>query len=625
MNQTQQVNNVSNPPQNKPVMIYDGNCGFCKRWVTRWKRYSQGKIDFMPYQEAVNEFPEIPESQYKNAVHFISTDGEAYAGTQAVFRSLAYPKQSSFWIWMYLYFPLFAWGTDTFYDYVARNRYLFSKLMIFFMGKTDEPSSYILSRFIFIRGVGLVFLCAFLSINEQWQGLIGSNGIAPAAELMNAVNEQFGSNGFWSFPTLLLWNCSDAMIQALCTAGIVSSILVMVGILPAVFLCIAWVSYLSLISGDQTFLSFQWDTLLLETGLLSIFYATVRLIPSLKKESQPSVFVRWMLYWLLFRLMYGSGFVKLASGDSTWKDLTAMNYHYFTQPIPVWTSWYVHHMPDWFLSTSVVMMFIIELALPFLIFFRGWFRLSAFFGLVGLQVLIALTGNYGFFNLLSVVLCLSLIEDKQWQKVIPAGLFQIPEYQYPSSFMLRLRKWIIIPFSLVYLFISGVVFSQQVIQYSLPERVEPVIQTIQPFRCINRYGLFAVMTTTRPEIIIEGSMDGNEWKPYIFHWKPVRLDQPPEFIGTHMPRLDWQMWFAALGTYERNRWIVQFMAKLLENEKDVTALMKENPFIDEPPKYIRAVLYQYEFTTPEERTESGNWWKREQQGLYCPVLALKSQ
>jgi hypothetical protein len=497
--------------------------------------------------------------------------------------------------------------------------------MILFMGKTDEPSSYILSRFIFLRGVGLVYLFAFISFNVQWKGLIGSSGIAPTSDLMNAVNSQLGSSGFWSFPTLLLWNSSDAMIQGVCTTGILSSILVIVGVSPALFLMVAWVCYGSLIHGDQTFFSFQWDTLLLETGLLSIFYAPVRFIPTIKNDSQPPLLIRWMLYWLLFRLMFGAGFVKLASGDVAWKNLTALNYHYFTQPIPTWTSWYVHHLPDWFQSTSVVMMFIIEIGLPFLIFLRGRFRLTAFFGFVGLQVLIASTGNYGFFNVLAGVLCLNLIDDKQWKKVIPYSFFQIPEPLSSTPFVVRLRKWIVIPFCLVYMFISGIVFSQQLFQYSLPERLTPLMQTSQAFSSINRYGLFAVMTTTRPEIIIEGSMDDNEWKPYIFHWKPVRLDQAPQFIGAHMPRLDWQMWFAALGTYERNRWIVQFMAKLLENEKDLTALLKENPFAEKPPKYIRAVLYQYEFTTPEERAESGNWWKREQQGLYCPVLALKSK
>lgn len=625
MNTAGFITSISNPPSEKPLMIYDGDCGFCKRWVTRWQRHTQGKIDFEPYQMMLKRYAEIPESQFKQAVHFITLDGSVYYGAEAVFRSLAYPKSMSFWLWLYLYFPLFAWITYYGYAVVARNRKLFSRLMNIFIGKSDQPASYILSRFMFLRGLALVYLCAFLSINMQWRGLFGSHGISPAADLMNAAHSQLGSSVYWQFPTLLLLNSGDTMIQALCAAGMVSSILIFMGISPALFLFIAWVCYLSISNADQTFLSFQWDTLLLETGMLAMVYAPVRFIPSLHKEKQPSMLICWMLYWLLFRLMYGAGYVKLASGDSTWRDLTALNYHYFTQPIPAWTSWYAHHLPDWFQSTSVVIMFIIELGLPFLIFFRGWMRLTAFFGLVGLQVLIALTGNYGFFNVLALVLCLNLIDDKQWKRILPFRFFALPDTSYEASFIIRMRKWITVPFCMAYLFISGIVFSQQMMQYSLPERLAQLMNTAQAFRSVNRYGLFAVMTTTRPEIIIEGSKDGNEWKPYIFYWKPVRLDEAPRFTGPNMPRLDWQMWFAALGNYEHNRWLIQFMGKLLENESDVIALLKENPFQDEPPMYIHAVLYQYEFTLPDERSANGNWWRREQQGLYCPVLTLKNE
>ncbi len=614
---------VSKAPADKPLLIYDGQCGFCKRWVTRWQRQTRDLLDYEPYQTAKERFTEIPEVRFRKAVHFITTDGSVYDGAEAVFRSLAYPKSSSLLLWMSLHVPLFAWLAEHFYGFVARNRQLFSQLMNIFMGKDERFVSYKLSRFLFLRGLALVYFFAFLSVTLQWKGLIGSNGITPAADLMKAVNDQLGESAWYQFPTLLLLNSSDAVIQSFCIGGMVSSIFVFVGVCPALFLLINWVLYLSIINGDQTFLSFQWDILLLETGLLAVFYAPVRFLPSLSKLSEPPLLVRWMLYWLLFRLMYGSGFVKLASDDVTWQNLTALNFHYFTQPIPTWTSWYAHHLPEWCQAACVLIMFGIELALPFLILLRGWGRLTAFWGLVGLQILILCTGNYGFFNFLTIVLCLNLINDNQWRTVLPFAFLPQIQKPVPHSMIVTLRKWVVVPVCLVYLFLSVLVFSQQILRYPPPERIAPLFQINQAFRSINTYGLFAVMTTTRPEIIVEGSLDGEEWKPYIFKYKPVRLDEAPEFTGPHMPRLDWQMWFAALGSYERNRWLLQFMGKLMEGEEDVIALMKENPFADTPPKYTRAVVYDYEFTIAEEKAETGNWWKRSHRRMYSPVLTLK--
>jgi hypothetical protein len=340
--------------------------------------------------------------------------------------------------------------------------------------------------------------------------------------------------------------------------------------------------------------------------------------------------VLWLLRWLLFRLMFLSGAVKLLSGDPTWHNLTALQYHYETQPLPTWVAWHAHHLPAGFQEFSTRVMFFVELGLPFLIFLPRRLRFVACGAFVLLQLGIALTGNYTFFNLLAILLCVLLLDDAVIRKIIPQRWRSEAKANAPASitaFRRRLRTARVAGLASLAIFIfmmSGFLFYGSLRREFNPDGLlTKVYQKVASFRSINSYGLFAVMTTNRPEIIIEGSNDGQEWRAYEFKHKPGTLDQRPGFVAPHQPRLDWQMWFAALGTYDQNTWFQRFCFRLLQGSPEVLRLMEKNPFPKAPPKFIRASLYEYHFTTAAEKAKTGNWWKREYKGLYAPVWSLK--
>ncbi|MGZ3709734.1 MAG: lipase maturation factor family protein, partial [Bdellovibrionota bacterium] len=292
---------------------------------------------------------------------------------------------------------------------------------------------------------------------------------------------------------------------------------------------------------------------------------------------------------------------KLASGDPTWRSLTALLYHYESQPLPTWAGWFVAHLPLWFQKLSCVVMFAIELGLPFLIFLPRRPKILACAGFLALQFLINLTGNYGFFGLQAAVLSLTLLDDRFWREKFPAVARLKPPEAWLSHF------WV--PLPLIAL-VAGVSLFH----------VSSLSDAIGPYRWVNSYGVFAVMTTERDEILVEGSDDQQNWRPYEFRWKPGDPLKRPGFTGTHMPRLDWQMWFAALGSIRQNPWFLNFMQRLLEGSKPVLGLLAENPFPEHPPKFLRARLFRYRFS--DLSRPQGAWWTREELGAYSPVLSL---
>jgi hypothetical protein len=397
----------------------------------------------------------------------------------------------------------------------------------------------------------------------------------------------------------------------------VLSALLLVGIAPLPILALLWALYLSLAVVGQVFLGYQWDALLLETGLLAVFLAPAGLRPRLTRESPPPPLVVWLLRWLLFRLIFGSGVVKLASGDPTWRSLTALRYHYWTQPLPTWVGWYAAHLPAWFQTASGGVLFAVELLAPFLLFAPRRLRRLAFPPLVGLQVLIALTGNYAFFNLLAVTLCLFALEDddlpERWRARLPP-LAAGARPWWPKA--------VLYPVAAVIALVSGGELLST-LGVAPPAPVAALRRAVGPLWSINRYGLFAVMTTSRPEIIVEGSEDASTWRAYEFKWKPGDLTRRPAFVAPHQPRLDWQMWFAALGTCEDNPWFIRFLGRLLEGSPPVLALLARNPFPDRPPRFIRAELYDYTPTDLATLRREGTWWRREARGDYCPVLSAE--
>jgi hypothetical protein len=436
-------------------------------------------------------------------------------------------------------------------------------------------------------------------------------------QLLSDVRATTGAERYWLLPTLVWLADGDAFLSFLCWGGAALAVLLLLDVAPLPVLVLLWAFYLSLVHAGQIFLGYQWDALLLETGLLAVLAAPLRLWPrAAPADAPPPGLAAFLLRLLLLRLMFGSGVVKLLSGDPTWRSLTALAVHYETQPIPAWTAWYAHQLPAWFQRLSCALMFGVELLVPLLALGPRRARLAAFWPLVGFQALIAATGNYAFFNLLSAALCLTLLDDA----ALPARLRPVPALEgraRPRAW----PRWALWPVAAVLIAAAGA-------QLLLTFRVRPPAllllpaQLLAPFASVNRYGLFSVMTTRRPEIAVEGSDDGLAWRAYAFKWKPGDVRRAPSFVAPHQPRLDWQMWFAALASCESNPWFVRFLLRLREGSPPVLALLEADPFAGRPPRFLRATLYDYRFTDAEDRRRAGAWWRRTEVGPYCPILGL---
>jgi predicted DCC family thiol-disulfide oxidoreductase YuxK/uncharacterized membrane protein YphA (DoxX/SURF4 family) len=638
-------------------MIFDGDCTFCRRWIERWKQTTGEEVEYRPLQdpEIRARFPELPREQLESAVHLVEPDGRVFRAAEAVFRSRRFTParardltvgaspRRTLGQWLYDTSPPFGAASEAAYHFVATHRAIFSFLTRLLWGTHVERPRHVLVRALFLRLMGLIYFIAFASLWIQVPGLSGSRGIIPAEQVMGSLREQADTQGvgfdrYRIAPTLCWWNASDGFLRGQCVAGMGLAMLVVVGVSPAVCLLALWVLYLSMATVSQLFLGYQWDNLLLEAGLLAVFFAPVRAWPSLRREGPPSRIALWLLRWLAARLMFQSGWVKLASGDPVWRDLTALNFHYETQPLPTWLAWYAHQQPAWLKKASVAGMFGVELVLPFLVFLPRRCRFVACGGFVLLQVAILLTGNYTYFNWLSIALALVLLDDAALQALVRrfrrgarAGVepHSPPAARAPSKFGRGLRAVRQAGLILLAAIVAGTSFVQLAgLALRRAPDVPPLIRLYQwlaPLRSFNQYGLFAVMTKSRPEIVVEGSVDGQTWLAYEFRYKPGDLAARPRFVAPHQPRLDWQMWFAALGNYRQNPWFVNFCYRLLEGSPEVLALLAKNPFPDRPPRYIRGALYDYHFTDAATRRRDGAWWRREFRGLYSPPIKLPDQ
>ncbi len=490
---------------------------------------------------------------------------------------------------------------------------------------TDGRPTYFFSRWLFLKVLALVYFTAFGSLWLQVDGLIGEKGILPAATFLGELRAQWGPAAFWFIPTLCWADAGNGFLHFLCGGGLALSLLLFFGAAPALCLALLWVFYLSLVSVGQDFLGFQWDNLLLEAGLLAVFATPLQswLRRGDRRQALPAP-VFFLFQWLLFRLMFGSGLVKLTSGDPTWRNLTALDFHYWTQPLPPITAWFMSQLPDWFQKLSCLYLFGVELLAPFLVFGPRKLRPAAFLLLASLQLFILLTGNYCFFNYLALGLCLFVLEDAVWPGWFkrwwdspskPGTPSKTPVFRWPS--------WAIATFVGAGLYMTGLQMSSSAgLRIPWPGWMIGIYRALDPLRSFNSYGLFAVMTTSRPEITVEGSNDGADWKPYGFKWKAGDLDRAPRFVAPYHPRLDWQMWFAALGSQRENPWFGNFLIRLLQGSPDVLGLLGSNPFPQSPPRFIRAQVYDYRFTTFAEKSGTGNWWKSEYHGPYSRPFSL---
>jgi hypothetical protein len=461
-----------------------------------------------------------------------------------------------------------------------------------------------MARSALLRGLAIVYFIAFISLLPQIDGLVGSNGILPVRSFLQTVHEEYGTTGYFYFPTLAWLNSSNMFLHIFIWSGILLSIALFARVLPLPATIALYLLYLSMDTVGQVFFSFQWDALLLETGFAAILLAPMGLRPAY--SDPPPRMAIWLFRFLLFRFMLESGAVKLLSGDPTWRGLTALNYHYETQPLPTPPAWYTHHLPAFVQKISVVGVFAIELIVPFL--FLGPRRLRRIAALITIafQLLIAFTGNYTFFNLLTIVLCfIPLFDDGR----PPApGRFRV---------LISTVSVLLIALGLVQLLATLGILP------GLPEPVASFNFAAETLHVVNRYGLFAVMTTSRPEIVIEGSDDAENWKAYEFPYKPGDVNRHLPWVAPYQPRLDWQMWFAALSNYQNNPWLAQVLLKLLEGSPDVLKLLATNPFPNKPPRFVRARTYDYHFSDAPTRRRTGAIWTRTELGEYFPAVSLR--
>jgi predicted DCC family thiol-disulfide oxidoreductase YuxK len=607
---------VAAPPV-KPLVLFDGECRFCRMWADRWAEAWGHRLDLVASQSARGRFPEIPTRAYDEALQLIDVDGQVYAGAEAVLRSRDLGRnRRGLALRLYSGVPGAAQTMELAYAAIARSRPVFSRLTRWLWGTNVLLPRFSVSTEVFLRLLAVIYGIAFLSFWVQLNGLVGNQGILPAPLFLDAAGKQLGAARWYDLPSLCWIFGGGMFLHVLCAAGVILAVGALVNFLRPLCLIGLWVAWLSLAVPGQIFLNFQWDTLLLETGLLAIFVAAWR---SGDGRPEPPRAARWLLWWLLIRLMLMSGLVKLASGDPTWRNLTALIYHYETQPLPTWAGWWVSQLPAKFQQFSCLVMFVVELGGPLLLLGPRRPRLAGALSLIVLQLLIALTGNYTYFNLLTVALCLLFLDDAWWARWLAIA----PSPRHRAAAAGFLPRWALRTLLVFVVLVTSLQFLP-----TLNRKLTPTgwlasgLDHLGAFRSLNNYGLFAVMTTSRPEIVFEGSDNGSTWEAYEFKAKPGDLTRRPGFVAPHQPRLDWQLWFAALAYPQRERWVMAFMERLLEGEPAVLGLLRSNPFPRHPPRYVRAVLYEYEFTTPSERARTGNWWRRTPVDFYIPATHL---
>jgi predicted DCC family thiol-disulfide oxidoreductase YuxK len=582
-----------------PVLVYDGGCGFCRIWIDYWRRLTGNRIEYIASRDVGDRFPQIPPEAYGQSVQLVRTDGTVASGARAVFESLGLV---SLYHWV-------SGPSEIAYRFIAKHRNFAYQATRFTFGTRIEPTRFDAVQWIFVRLLALVYAVAFASLATQVEGLLGSRGILPVRELLASM-QRVGPIRFVGIPSIFWLSSDDTPLTGIAWCGMVMAVMLFVtgfkkGRFERFILTVLFVLYLSYSAIGQDFLSFQWDSLLLEAGFLAIFLGRNRVIP-------------WMFRWLAFRLFFLSGAVKLLSGDPTWRNLTALSFHFHTQPLPTVLAWYMDQLPAAVLRTSTWMVLAIELVVPFLIFFPRRIRLAGVAWMIALQVLIFLTGNYTFFNVLSVGLLLFVLDDQALRRVVP------PEIAARFGRIAGRTEQRISSVVAAFILFLGLAHLWVTFNGTAPEPVRVALRYTGPFEIVNSYGLFAVMTTQRMEIIVEGSPDGNHWQPYEFRYKPGDVNTAPQWVEPFQPRLDWQMWFAALGNYRSNPWFVNFLVRLLEGSPSVEKLLAINPFPGQPPRFIRASVYEYTFTDAETRHRTGAWWKRQPKGLYLPPVGLKT-
>jgi hypothetical protein len=502
-------------------------------------------------------------------------------------------------------------------------------------------------RWIFLRALGGIYFSAFYSLVFQIRGLIGPDGILPADEYLKAVAHSFGySRGLWFAPTLLWLSSGPPMLTALCWVGMVAALLLTLNVWPRGMLVICFVCFLSFVSAAQDFSGYQSDGMLLEAGFIALFFAPAGFRPGFGSVA-PSRASLFLLQWEWFRIYFESGVAKIAGGDPEWRHFTAMDEYYQNGPLPTWIGWYVQHLPHWFHASTAFATVALELGLVWMLFLPRRWRILCFLIVTPWELGVILTANYTFLNYLVLALGFLLLDDRflmrflpqAWKTSLVPGTTATTQADSKDSlesspYPQRLRedsaqtsrgirglgkilKLCLSTISLGWIFYATT--AQLLWMFSLTVPDAPV-EALDPFRVANRYGLFGIMTRGRYEIEFQGSEDGKNWVPYPFRYKPQDLSVPPGIYAPYQPRFDWNLWFASLGSWGDYSIVPRTEVQLLSNDKDVLNLFAKNPFPNGPPRQVRAVMWQYWFTTMSEKRTQGLWWRRQFVGLYAPTV-----
>ncbi len=515
-------------------------------------------------------------------------------------------------------------------------------------------------RWIFLRALAAIYFSAFFSLLFQIKGLIGTDGILPAQQYLAAVADQLGFARYWYAPTLYWISASSAALMAFTWIGLIASVVAFFNLWPRLSFLVCFLCFLSFIGASGVFSSYQSDGMLLEAGFLALFFAPRGLMPGWGAVDPPSRASWFLLQWEWFRIYFESGMVKLLSGDPQWRHFTAMDEYYQNGPLPTWIGWYVQHLPHWFQAASVGATLAMELVLVLMMFFPQRVRLICFFIVTPWEIGVILTANYTFLNYLVLSLGVLLLDDKFLARFVPAKYrlhepepVQGPEREEEqplsilavgeakgaeaetalressvrASFLKRLAFHLrAVGLAVATVMLTWIAYDTTAEMIGMPLHeislpVKPII-ALDPFRIANQYGLFAVMTRGRYEIEFQGSNDGQNWVAYPFRNKPQALNEAPRIYAPYQPRFDWNLWFASLGDWRQNDIVPITEERLLVGDVDVLSLFRGDPFPQVPPRYLRAVLWQYWFTSMDEKRSTGNWWRREYLGLYAPELTM---
>lgn len=500
-------------------------------------------------------------------------------------------------------------------------------------------TNHFIARWLFLRAIGLIYFSAFFALLFQIRGLIGPQGILPSADYLR-VAHSLGALRFWYVPSLLWLSSGDGMLMALCWIGLIASVVLVANLWPRVMLLVCFLCFLSFVSAAQDFSGYQSDGMLLEAGFLSLFLAPSGISPGLGRKHPPPRAAIFLLLWEWFRIYFQSGTVKLKSGDPTWRNLTAMYEYYQNGPLPTWIGWYLQHLPHWFHIATAAATLIMELVLVWMAFLPRRWKIACFLLVTAWQVVVIATANYAFLNYLVLALAVLLLDDAFLQRFIPSrwrsdpgqeslrpGVSESGEADGSSGSVktptetkpLAALRTALLAVAFTWVFYATTVPLIQMFWRDAPLPDKPIV-ILEPFRIANAYGLFAVMTPHRYEIEFQGSNDGEHWIAYPFRYKPQALNERPRIYAPYQPRFDWNLWFASLESWQQNLMVPRTEELLLENDRAVLGLFAGNPFPNEPPRFVRAVLWQYWFSTMEEKRSEGVWWRRQFLGTYAPTL-----